>query len=319
MPVVIIPSAEAAALDSEPSLTLGLVNNMGKSGFQASERQFVSLLQAASPGIDVHLLLFTFDGDDQRYRGIDALLHTDLDGLLITGREPVTPDLRDEFYWRDLTRVLDWARTHTRSTICSCLAAHAAVLHLDGIARRRRPHKLSGIFPCRRQARHLLTEGLPDPSSVPHSRWNGLDEDELTAHGYTALTRTEDGDVDAFVKQERQQDSLFVFFQGHPEYETDTLAREYRRDVIRYFRGQSDTYPEVPRNFFSQSTEAALRDLAGHDHAHRFTEVMALLEEAPIDNTWREAAVTLYRNWLEFLCKAPGSQAHLCSPTAASL
>ena len=54
------------------------------------------------------------------------------------------------------------------------------------------------------------------------------------------LTRTADAGVDTFIKQQK---SLFVFFQGHPEYESDTLLREYRRDVGRYIKGETATYP----------------------------------------------------------------------------
>ena len=50
------------------------------------------------------------------------------------------------------------------------------------------------------------------------------------------LTRSADAGVDTFIKQRKK---LFVFFQGHPEYESDTLLREYRRDMGRYFRGET--------------------------------------------------------------------------------
>ena len=61
---------------------------------------------------------------------------TRLDGLIVTGTEPKSKNLDDEPYWAALPQVIDWAREHTHSTIWSCLAAHAAVLHTDGIERR---------------------------------------------------------------------------------------------------------------------------------------------------------------------------------------
>ncbi len=64
------------------------------------------------------------------------------------------------------------------------------------------------------------------------------------------LTRAGDAGVDTFVKQQKK---LFVFFQGHPEYESDTLLREYRRDVGRYFKGETARYPLMPRSYFGRS------------------------------------------------------------------
>ena len=82
------------------------------------------------------------------------------------------------------------------------------------------------------------------------------------SRGYSVLTRIAGVGVDTFVKEEN---SLFVFFQGHPEYDSDTLLREYRRDVGRYLNHEATTYPSIPRGYFDSSTEGvltALRDKA---------------------------------------------------------
>ena len=109
---------------------------------------------------------------------------------------------------------------------------------------------------------HLLTEGTPSSFQLPHSRWNSLSEEELVARGYSVLTRISGLGVDTFIKKEN---SLFVFFQGHPEYDSDTLLREYRRDVGRYLNHEATTYPSIPAGYFDRGTEvtlAALRDMA---------------------------------------------------------
>ncbi len=84
----------------------------------------------------------------ETYGDLDELTRDKLDGLIITGCEPMAASLADEPYWPSLTRLIDWAAGNTRSTIFSCLAAHAAVLHLDGIKRVRVAQKYSGIFGC---------------------------------------------------------------------------------------------------------------------------------------------------------------------------
>jgi len=294
-------------------VTIGLINNMPHAAFTATERQFVSLLDAASDGISINLSLYALPGIPRtetsghragsRYLSVDMLWDLRLDALIVTGKEPMTPNLKDESCWESFTKVIDWARDNTHSTVWSCLAAHAAILHMDGIERRRSADKCFGVFECTRVSSHPLMAGAPARFNVPHSRWNGAAEEELAASGYNVLARTADAGVDTFVKQES---SLFVFFQGHPEYESGTLLREYRRDVERYLRGEASTYPSAPRSYFSRSAEDALSALREKAMSCRsedlLSSVAAVLESEKIENTWRRTAVRLYRNWLEYIC-----------------
>ena len=310
MPLAAAPYGPA----SDPRLRLGFVNNMGASAFEATERQFLSPLTQASGSLDVELSLYTLPGVSaserpKGYRSTAELAGVELDAVLVTGREPITAELRDEPYWADFTSLVDWARDHTLSSVWSCLAAHAAVLHRSGIARRRRQQKYSGVFRCERVTPNLgkaypLYAGHASQFCVPHSRWNGLLASDLVDAGYTLLSRTIDGEVDAFCLQDR---SLFVFFQGHPEYETDTLLREYRRDVGRYLRGQSAAYPELPCLYFDRDTEAALtrwrNEALTLRNARILQEVTVVLAAAEIRNTWHASTTQLYSGWLQHLCR----------------
>ena len=294
----------------EPELVIGLLNNMSVTALEATERQFTAMLNSASDGFSIHLKRYFFpeilQGDsaalyrDLGYESVESLWDSELDGLIVTGREPLTPSLRDEPYWNSFVRVLDWARNHACSTIWSCLAAHAAVLHMDGIQRVRSEQKHSGIFDCTRVSDHPIAAGVPDRFRLPHSRWNGLAEADLTRCGYEVITKTEQVGVDSFVKQER---GLFLFFQGHPEYQSETLLLEYRRDVGRFLRGESASYPGVPRGYFG---EEALRELAEiqRQAAKRPLEetlerLAAIFSATSRENGWHASASTIYRNWLE--------------------
>jgi len=293
-------------------VNIGLVNNMPDAALDATERQFRALLAAASDGTPVHLTLYSLPevprtdfGRQQvaKYSPIDELWTRHHDGLIVTGTEPKSADLEDEPYWDSLTQVLDWAAASTTSTILSCLAAHAGALYLDGIRRRPLGDKRFGVFECVRVDEHPLTASGPPQYCMPHSRWNEIPEEALRACGYRVLTRSADAGVDAFVKQRRN--SLFVFFQGHPEYEAVTLMLEYRRDVGRYLKGERDTYPPMPRGYFDQETERAL---AGLRERALLDRREALLSEFPIaaasvsvSNNWRAGAETLYRNWLAYI------------------
>ncbi len=294
-------------------LTIGLINNMADASLEATERQFASLLESASSGFSIRMLLYSLPGIQRgesaanhiakHYLNIDQLLDTQLDGLIVTGREPLTANLADEPYWNSFTRVLEWAHSNTFSAIWSCLAAHAAVLHMDGIGRVKNHRKRSGIFPCARVHDHPLTAGAPSRFCLPHSRWNGVAEEDLLRSGYSVLTRAAGAGVDTFLKQNA---SLFVFFQGHPEYESHTLLLEYRRDVARYLRGEAASYPSVPRGYFDRSTTDALTNLAREARLFPREELSAkvasVLDRAAVVDSWRSTAVCIYRNWLQYLC-----------------
>src|SRR5271165_359673 len=126
-------------------LEIGLVNNMPDTALEATETQFSNLLAKAAGAIDVRLRLYSLPeivrGEAAKRRIADhycdlkELWDSDLDALIVAGTEPRHPDLRQEVYWSNLTAIIEWARTRTLSSIWSCLAAHAAVLYLDAIAR----------------------------------------------------------------------------------------------------------------------------------------------------------------------------------------
>ena len=138
---------------------------------------------------------------------------------------------------------------------------------------------------------------------MPHSRWNEIPEDALASAGYRVLTRSTDAGVDAFVKQRK---SLFVFFQGHPEYEAHTLMLEYRRDIKRFLLRERETYPPMPRGYFDDATVEALAALRERAVADRREEVLTdfptALAAGSVTNTWRATAVNVYRNWLLYMC-----------------
>jgi homoserine O-succinyltransferase/O-acetyltransferase len=296
---------------------IGLINNMPGSALEATERQFRTLLDAAAEGIVVRLSLYALPGVPRSeegslrihncYSNISDLWNIHLDGLIVTGTKPLAPTRRDEPYWGSLKRLIEWAEHNTNSAIWSCLAAHAAVLQLAGIERRPLGDKLVGIFECARVSESPFAAGVPDRLLMPHSRWNGIPDDGLEACGYHVLTRSEDAGVDTFVKRRK---SLFVFFQGHPEYEADSLLLEYRRDIRSFLRRESDVYPSVPQRYVDRDAAAlftALRQRALSDRREELLEEFpSELLAAKLRNTWRPAAVSLYRNWLLYLWARKG-------------
>ena len=297
-------------------LTIGLVNNMPDAALQATERQFTRLLKAASGHNRIHFHCFSLPSVhrsetakwrvDHQYTDIADLGRLQIDGLIVTGAEPSAATLPQEPFWQELTGIIDWAATNTRSTIWSCLAAHAAVLHLDGIERRRLDTKCSGVYDCAKVADNWLTKDVPSPLKIAHSRLNEVQADDLAARGYQLLTQSRDVGVDIFTKQLR---SRFVFFQGHPEYDALSLEREYLRDISRFLAGERDTYPAVPAGYFDAETE---QRLASFERRARVERRPVLSAELP-DRTLRQdiaagsAAAAIFRNWLGFLSGGAGA------------
>jgi homoserine O-succinyltransferase/O-acetyltransferase len=124
----------------------------------------------------------------------------------------------------------------------------------------------------------------------------------LAARGYSVLSRAADAGVDTFVQQHK---SLFVFFQGHPEYESNTPLLEYRRDIGRFARGEMGTYPTMPRGYFDADSLARLtglqQDCAAGPQEGLLAGVLEVLEKVDLQHTWRSTAIRLYRNWLEYI------------------
>ena len=308
-------------------LTIGLLNNMPDGALQATERQFESRLAAASRGLDIELRFFSLPEVERgeharaRMRGVyadaSALPAAGLDGLIVTGAEPRTPELDNEPYWASLARVIDWTQAAHIPTVWSCLAAHAAVLRLDGVRRQVLGAKLSGVFACETAAAHPLLAAAPARPIVPHSRLNGLAETDLVAAGYQILTRSDTVGVDAFVKP---GPAPALFFQGHPEYAAESLQREYLRDVGRFLRGERAEHPATPSAYFDAGTELVLAALADAARRRRdpalIDDYTAAAERTRPEAVWRPWAQGIYRNWLEAVRDHKARRAPALAPAA---
>jgi homoserine O-succinyltransferase len=238
------------------------------------------------------------------YDDATFLQAANIDALIITGAQSDAADLRDEPYWAELAQLIDWAEIGTISTLFSGLAAHAAVLQLDGIERRALSQKLSGIYESMRVEDDPLFFSTGANMPVPHSRANDIAESDLLAKGYRVLSRLDikdgsRGQVDIFTR-EPPGHSRFVLLQGHPEYDPGTLGQEYLRDMDRFLRGESNERPQVPENHFDRATEDQLMEVDGRTQADlaRYTEIVT--DALPL-KAWRANTVRLFANWLTLI------------------
>jgi len=230
------------------------------------------------------------------YSSIDVLRGQWLDGLIVTGREPTTPDLKGEPYCRVSPNWWDGRATIRTRRCGSCLAAHAAILHMDGIGRRRSVDKRFGVFECASTSSHRLVAKAGPRFHMPHSRWNGVAEEDLLAGGYRVLTRTAEAEVDAFIKQEN---SLFVFFPGSSGVRVRHVAARVSQGCWKVPAIQTSTYPSTPLHYFDTDTESALADLRARARDSRSS---------------KEICGCVRRSWMAKRSRIPGTRLQ-CSST----
>jgi homoserine O-succinyltransferase len=302
-------AARPEALTRRPRISVGIVNNMPDAALQATERQFVTFLEAGAIDFDLRLHLFSLPGIPRsgeardriknRYLDYDVLSELHMDALIVTGAVPKSGKLSAEPFWPRLTELADWASTRTLSVLWSCLSAHAAVQHLDGIERQPLPRKLSGLYNVETCAEDAALAGVGAKFWQPHSRYNDVPEYELRSAGYKILSRSDAVGADIFTKT---TPSWFVFWQGHPEYDGDSLMREYRRDIMQYLNGERGGYPGMPENYFEPAVEAALQAFAGKAQAGRRPALAAQFPDlrgaVPHFGIWHSAATKLFHNWI---------------------
>jgi len=229
-----------AAQQEIRELHVGLLNMMPDAALEATERQFYRLVGESNPIAQFYMHPFTLPtlprGEAaqahiaQFYESFDAIRAAGLDALIITGANVSHANLADEPFWAPLIEVIDWAWDNVTSTLCSCLATHAVMQFRHGQARVKQPKKIWGVFEHRvTDSRHPLVADVNTRFDVPHSRWNDVSRAQFEAAGVKVLVESAEAGVHLAVSHDGLRT---VFFQGHPEYDTISLLKEYKRDLL---------------------------------------------------------------------------------------
>jgi homoserine O-succinyltransferase/O-acetyltransferase len=297
--------------DESASLTCAFVNDMPDGAFDATERQFLGLLDQGS-GSDVlevrrYALAGVPRGEEtsrriaEQYFPLTDLYLRPPDVLVVTGSNPIEAHIVDEPYWDDLEEMLTWARAHVGSMLLSCLSAHAALHVFDGIARIHLPVKCTGVFAQDVDVSHDLAAGIESEILLPHSRWNSVPQEFLEGAGYDIILGSQDTGWGVAAREENGHRVVLV--QGHPEYDPSSLLREYRRDAGRYVRGERDDLPFLPYHCASTEDWPQLEQVQREIiHGKRDPH---LIDGFPFDEVgdrapwpWHSMATRFYANWL---------------------
>ena len=203
------------------------------------------------------------------YTSYDQVKDKYYDGLVITGAPVENMDYESVDYWEELCQIMAWSKTHVHSTLHICWGAQAGLYYHYGIPKYALPQKVFGVFDHKvLKPSSPLFRGFDDRFYAPHSRHTEvLEEDIRKVPNLEVLAVSEEVGVFAV----KTEDSRQFFLLGHLEYDRDTLAQEYWRDVDRGLDIQ------VPRHYFPQDDPT----------------------QAPIVR-WRSAGQLIYTNWLNY-------------------
>lgn len=206
---------------------------------------------------------------DAFYKTFNEIKDEYFDGLIITGAPVETLEFEEVDYWEELKKIMEWSRSHVFSTFHICWGAQAGLYYHYGIPKYPLDKKLFGIYDHKIKDEFIpLFRGFDDSFKAPHSRHTTIKEEDVLANPeLTILSKSDDAGV--YIISAKKGRQLFVT--GHSEYDKDTLAKEYFRDIDKGLD------IDVPKNYFNNDNP-----------------------EDGINVTWRSHANLLFFNWLNY-------------------
>lgn len=211
---------------------------------------------------------------DTFYTSFDEVKDKRYDGMIITGAPVELLDFEDVDYWEELCSIMDWADEHVHSTLHICWGAQAGIYYHYGVDKHVLSKKLTGVFSHELiKASSPLVRGFDDVFYAPHSRYTEVKKNDIEAHPQLEVIASSE-EAGVYIAKSVDSKNFFVF--GHPEYDRDTLAIEYSRDLKRVEQGLLESAP-LPQHYFTNDDPAL-----------------------PPVSTWRSQAQLLYGNWLNY-------------------
>lgn len=203
------------------------------------------------------------------YITFDEIRHKKFDGLIITGAPVEELAYEEVEYWDELTQIMEWSKTNVTSTLHLCWGAQAGLYYHYGIEKYHLSQKMFGVF------KHFtihkktpLVRGFDDTFLAPHSRHTGIRRKDIEEHPDLRILADSKMAGPHIVIDKRDKN---IFVLGHPEYDTLTLDKEYKRDIEKGLDIQ------VPYNYYPDDDP----------------------DREPL-KSWRCHANTLYSNWLNY-------------------
>lgn len=208
-----------------------------------------------------HMMMF--------YKDFDELKKQKFDGMIITGAPVETYEYEDVTYWDEMTEIFSWSKHHVTSTLYICWAAQAGLYYHYGIPKYPLEKKMFGVFRQYTSDSLLpIFRGFDDFFYMPHSRHTEIVREDIVCRPeLTLIAESPESGVSMVMANNGRE----IFITGHLEYASDTLDKEYRRDV-----GKRDDV-EMPVNYYLDDNP----------------------ENPPVVR-WRAHANLLFSNWINY-------------------
>lgn len=203
------------------------------------------------------------------YKTFEEIKDRRYDGMIVTGAPVELLDFEKVDYWEEITEIFEWSKTHVFSTLHICWAAQAGLYYHFGVPKYPLPQKMFGIFPHKAEVENSnLLKGFDDIFYVPHSRNTDVHREDIEkVPQLEILTSSEMAGVHIIANKNGRQ----YFITGHSEYDRDTIAAEYFRDIDKGIDIQ------LPYNYFPDDNP----------------------ENVPVFS-WRCTANLMFSNWLNY-------------------
>ena len=234
----------------------------------ATETQLLRLLSNSALQVEVTLLhTATHDSKNTdaehlltHYLTFNDVRHEKFDGLIVTGAPVEQMRFEEVDYWKELTRIFDWAETNVESTLYICWGAQAGLYHRYRVPKYDLPHKMFGVYEHRLLSRtESLLRGFDDIFLAPHSRHTEIRRADVEKIGDLNILAESD---EAGLYILGTKDGRHIFVTGHSEYDPLTLKGEYDRDV-------SKGLPiHVPQNYYPNNDPAQIPNVRWRGHAN---------------------------------------------------
>jgi homoserine O-succinyltransferase len=242
-----------------------------------TENQLIRMLSNSPLQIDFELLRIDHEESKNTptahlnsfYRDFADIKNNQYDGLIVTGAPLGKVPWENVRYKDEVAEVILWSQQNVTSTMFLCWAVEAALNIFYDLPKKLREQKLSGVYEHQTRHKHeTLTRGFDDMFKAPHSRFADYPVNIIKNHtDLHILASSEETGVYLMASSDRKK----VFVTGHPEYDAETLAQEYWRDI------EVDENTPVPINYFAGNSP----------------------ENKPCSN-WRSHANLLFSNWLNY-------------------
>lgn len=197
---------------------------------------------------------------EEFYKTFEDVKHRKFDGMIITGAPIELLEFEQVDYWKELTEIMDWAKTHVTSTMFICWGAQAGLYYYYKVPKYPLPKKMFGIFKHTVNNPYIpLVRGFDDEFEAPHSRYTEVKrEDILKVPELEIVSESDEAGIYIVMSKDGRQ----IFVTGHSEYDVTTLRDEYFRDL------KKGIPIDMPKNYFPDNDPNKLPKVRWKSHAN---------------------------------------------------